>query len=291
MTQETKVLFGLAAVSVPNTALEGMAPFMHHWWRKNGDVHFSEKEAEELEAFYFCAGKSSSSGAFVATWYYADGYEFDPATGKYNLTGDIVEFTVSTSAYYINGGWSSYSSVDWALIVGHYVARATAGAPEVLYISEETKLTRLSDPGSGARYSLLCGPVLVRRGSSYLENAEYDHSIASGQHNEEDGYTYLGTPLDRAIRAIRHAGGSYIGTDTYGESNPNSLTFDFEPVLVFVFQASGGLSAILAPTIASGNNGGTVVRLEGRTVYWYSTSASGQSNVNGTEYKFVAVGI
>jgi hypothetical protein len=45
-----------------------------------------------------------------------------------------------------------------------------------------------------------------------------------------------------AIRAVVSSGtkistGSYVGTGTYGESNPNSLTFEFAPKLLFMTMA------------------------------------------------------
>ena len=45
--------------------------------------------------------------------------------------------------------------------------------------------------------------------------------------------------IDEAVsRGVKIEVGSYVGTNTYGADNPNSLTFRFKPKLVFVFGRS-----------------------------------------------------
>lgn len=54
-------------------------------------------------------------------------------------------------------------------------------------------------------------------------------------------YTEAGDWLDvwgNAIPAVKIETGSYVGTGTYGQSNPNTLTFPFEPKLVLIGIAS-----------------------------------------------------
>ena len=47
----------------------------------------------------------------------------------------------------------------------------------------------------------------------------------------------INTGLPLAGGGVRFSSGSYVGTGTFGEDNPNSLTFDFVPKIVMVFQA------------------------------------------------------
>lgn len=65
--------------------------------------------------------------------------------------------------------------------------------------------------------------------------------------------------LSPAQSPIHIETGSYTGTGTYGESNPNSLTFGFEPKLVLIYVDS-----------PSGANGyfGHGVAIQGSTVMW-----------------------
>ena len=110
--------------------------------------------------------------------------------------------------------------------------------------------------------------------------------------------------------------GSYVGTGTYGEDNPNTLTFPFEPKVVFItgeehgdWQSSGaftpfvmgcpaavvGLVSLLsggvsAPTL----DGNTVaVNWDGNSVSWNSNDSNHairQLNESGVTYYYVALG-
>lgn len=89
--------------------------------------------------------------------------------------------------------------------------------------------------------------------------------------------------------------GSYVGTGTVGGSNPNTLTFPFEPKLVILF--SGGAFAILmAPnTNTFGINTATAwaltVSWSGMSVSWYHQSnESYQFNQKSIEYNYTAIG-
>ena len=73
----------------------------------------------------------------------------------------------------------------------------------------------------------------------FLQSFDRDAYPDSG---EQDGYEYqyLGVPFENAVTAPKIATGSYTGTGTYGSSNPNSLTFEFDPKIVFVYHAISG---------------------------------------------------
>ena len=108
---------------------------------------------------------------------------------------------------------------------------------------------------------------------------------------------------------------SYIGTGTYGVSNPCSLTFSFVPDLVLILVSKRStdiypvalrsdnmpymISSILTTSygisgsgfcIGSTSNGYGKKSPDGRTIYWYSNSASSQLNHSGDEYFFVGIG-
>lgn len=104
---------------------------------------------------------------------------------------------------------------------------------------------------------------------------------------------------------VKIATGSYIATGTYGISNPNSLTFEFEPDLVILMPTISldsnyrlATIGILVPYsnsyIGSGwasvpGDGSTndklyaivMVRREGNRIDWYSNSAATQLNFTG----------
>ena len=102
--------------------------------------------------------------------------------------------------------------------------------------------------------------------------------------------------------------GSYVGTGTYGSSNPCSLTFDFMPQLFILFGKTNSnanyrnmIIAIkggtqLAFTIGSGSNpseagaSGLTFSWGSKTLNWYATSLGYQLNASGVTYNWLAAG-
>ena len=130
-------------------------------------------------------------------------------------------------------------------------------------------------------------------------NAYPDSGVVDGYE-----YEYLGVPLDRAFGGARIQTGSYIGTGTYGLSNPNSLSFDFNPAFLVVLPekiTSTGTTAGLymlggakTTSYTSGSNDSACdVTWGEKTVSWYSAagtnSAKFQHN-NVEKYFWVAIG-
>ena len=89
--------------------------------------------------------------------------------------------------------------------------------------------------------------------------------------------------------------GSYTGTGTYGSSNPNTLTFPFEPKILVVgnyWQFTAPYGCPSAPCMGSGNSvGGVNLNWSGNSVSWYSTrSDTSQLNESGKTYNYFAIG-
>ena len=104
---------------------------------------------------------------------------------------------------------------------------------------------------------------------------------------------YLGKLGDKARVQVL----SYVGTGTYGSSNPNSLTFDFMPKAIMVRDAGKGtrfLEAIYGMEFAVVRySDGSFVSMiwNKKTVSWYSNSDSyDQMNSNGAKYYAIAIG-
>lgn len=93
--------------------------------------------------------------------------------------------------------------------------------------------------------------------------------------------------------------GSYVGTGTYGQSNPCSLTFDFSPKGVWISNSSNS-SAILNPLVYGqtgaiflGTRAGIIltVNWNNNTVKYYtSDSAESQLNISGQRYYYIGIG-
>lgn len=95
----------------------------------------------------------------------------------------------------------------------------------------------------------------------------------------------------------RIATGSYVGTGTYGEANPNTLTFPFTPKVVFIdgatfFQGDDSPLHLGSHTIGYS----CVVTWGTNSVSWYSTAGSAnnpvasQGNTERQTYRWVALG-
>lgn len=101
--------------------------------------------------------------------------------------------------------------------------------------------------------------------------------------------------------------GQYTGTGTYGNNKPNSITFPFNPLLIFPpFTNDGSLTTRFGPVQSSyintsygklyafnPNSYNIYAKLSsnGKMLQWYDTSsASHQFNSSGTIYYFAAIG-
>ena len=153
----------------------------------------------------------------------------------------------------------------------------------------------------------------------------------------EGSLEYKSPTVDEALRtvgtalagSVRIASGSYTGTGTYGASNPNVLTFGFEPDAVFVFEdsyvpAEVSGSAVFPASFVAFLRGGASVRvpdmnvrpgiesdppsytpstapmyytISGCSISWYNSGGNnsglgpkGQKNVSGSKYHYIAIG-
>lgn len=109
------------------------------------------------------------------------------------------------------------------------------------------------------------------------------------------------------------ATGSYIGTGTYGQNSPNSLTFESDPVLLFITgvevesliyiavimcnaNTGIGFNAGTVDWTSSWGSGGLIVIKTGNKVDWYvaaeisaSEAPGAQMNLSGITYTYTAI--
>ncbi len=111
------------------------------------------------------------------------------------------------------------------------------------------------------------------------------------------------------IPTIKIETGSYVGTGTYGSSNPNKLTFGFEPKLVLVFAGSSLESFMIIPAFAGnpdGNGSSFIIggsnacqvypvskNVDGNSLNWWVNGITRphiQFNHSGRTYNYIAIG-
>lgn len=131
---------------------------------------------------------------------------------------------------------------------------------------------------------------------------------ANGGNADTVGNQTVSQIIQAAVnQGVRIKTGNYIGTNTYGNSNPNSLVFEFEPKFILIFPneeegnalAPSGFVLMVnnAPVPAIREDGSNVIGAgwkitwAGNSVSWYSFESSYcQCNDQGTSYVYFAIG-
>lgn len=148
--------------------------------------------------------------------------------------------------------------------------------------------------------------------AEYVRSSDRNAYPDSGIHGGY-AYEYLGIPFENTVTALKAETGSYAGTGTCGESNPNILTFEFEPKAIFMWRILSNasdlrvynalevttyISAIPADNVyyyggfdSPNQTRGQIKRsIDGKTITWYSTDPGYQHNVVGSTYYYIAIG-
>ena len=137
-------------------------------------------------------------------------------------------------------------------------------------------------------------------GNIYTEQ-EYDTKITDVLGN------LIAIPAGQIKDGVKLETGSYTGTGTYGASNPNILTFGFEPKLVSIigeYNDNGSSTATFVVPKSSKEVSGFatvgaaypgvvrfIIQSNGKTISWYSESGPGsQINSSNITYCYVAIG-
>lgn len=136
---------------------------------------------------------------------------------------------------------------------------------------------------------------------------------SSGNLHDEQEYDEAGSTTDVKGNPItigaQIATGSYVGTGTYGASNPNTLTFEFEPKFIFIAAVNSSYWGLFNTLILSseydspgyavlgGNpivNTSSMAKLDKNTntLSWYlnGSNVSLQLNSSGITYHYVSIG-
>lgn len=162
-------------------------------------------------------------------------------------------------------------------------------------------------PMSGNNY---VAPTWVNGGPPALDAAELQAMCDTVQENQggvgalQEGQTTLTEKIDSLTALVGEKAeiqwGSYLGTGTYGESNPTSITFRFIPRFVFVIPENfrSAESAYFLVRWVYGLNsivwhypdGVTSYTLDGNTLNWVSDSATSQYNEQNHKYYYIGIG-
>ena len=316
----TAALFGLTSDAVADDVLAWLGNYNLHWWSVlHGAAYsyYAEKKTVLTEDAIIIGSKTSVE--------YSKSITIDQDTGAVTLadpqtlatassTNDVASFCQALIAaapvyisaygdddeatiYYIPAG-ATYTSASWASGQPYTFAGWYNSSTKVKYI-------RLSASApEGLIASIVSTEVVnVAAGeTTYVYSADPD-AYPNGETVDGLIYTYLGIPFENAVATpVKIATGSYVGTGTYGSSNPNSLTFGFVPKFVVIMPGESGAGAsgywsYGSYAIMSNWSGGSTsnfwapATLNGTTLSWYySGRAVEQLNSSGYTYNYIVIG-
>ena len=141
----------------------------------------------------------------------------------------------------------------------------------------------------------------------YEANKQYDYLpaftlptsfIAKTSENDVSGLFNVSNNLLLKLPGVQIATGSYVGTGTYGASNPNSLSFEFNPKVVFLNSSMGGFAIFIrdsAKTYIASNAANyplseNNVSWESLGLKWWASNAEDQLNISEVKCSYIALG-
>lgn len=320
----TAALFGLGTGAVPDDVLAVLGKYKQYWWRRRtpSKTQYVEKltnvTAEDEDATISSRGTTVSVSKSIS---------FDPNTGE-NVT------MVNPESLSLE----SWNSVGTGIV---QISKITDKAPCYLKVSPVTPLIYLPAGSTTTKWFGGNGTMQVRDNSSYtvyfgrssdvpviakvvttelanIPAGDWQYLQSSNRNaypdsGTQDGYEYeyLGVPLDEAVTAPKIETGSYVGTGTYGPSNPNTLTFGFAPKLVLIFGSLGDSAQsnglFYVPVLSSiyisrayfrdgfslsDVDSAYYAKIEGNVMSWYTSQAypERQFNTITAKYSYIAIG-
>lgn len=275
----TAALYGLTNTAVPDDALNLLSRFQNGLG--NEYLWLAYKETWELsEVTVPLIGPVPPNDLIT----YYDSVNFDSASGTISGVGSHTFMP------------TSYSDSAWNQIVGKYCTFSYIenGYPVGTYFKIDTRKSNSDSQFSGKALV----PARTFREKKFVNSANQDAYPPA----TPDGYTY--TSLSQLGNKAQIATGSYVGAGTWGQSNPNTLTFDFKPSLVIIAPSNIGSAAqtsgiyiwgnALMPTLVDRRGvNNNIVNVDGNTMTWYAAGNLNDDQVQFNArrpYRYLAIG-
>ena len=237
-------------------------------------------------------------------------YYFTPGNGNNTVTtrSDAV-FSLSATELGLSQTWFNVEGSALPIVNTLKIAYLNGNAntqwtrtPNTSAVTHAILLNTSGSVGNGAcNYSAGARPCFTLP-STFSGTYYVDQN--GGIHDAQE-YTEAGDWLDvwgNAIPAVKMETGSYVGTGTYGESNPNTLTFGFEPKVLFIGEYDSAVSctacairgrrSITTRLADNGYSRDCIFTWSGQAASWYSedNNAGSQLNTSNTTYYYVGIG-
>ena len=286
--------------------------FGNHWWKRRV-VETGETIVEELKVERYEFTTKGDTNTSMGTLYYAKSYTL--TKDGYELINPV-EFNLTYT--------SGYSAEE--TFKGNYYMVGTTKGNIMYYCGTTDGSTNFNVSAtynsSTEVYIVTFKGVTTRTYQVKMYDTVGDWEFVSSPSANtyptgQSGmfyYEYLGIPFANAREGVKIETGSYVGTGTIGQSNPNTLTFDGKPIVVFVQAnsdtptANGRANTLIAAnpfkygyseytaTDSSSNDRAWLHHLfwVDNSLSWYfnSTNSSNseyQLNESGVTYKYTAI--
>ena len=294
----TAALFGMSGIAVPDDVFAYLGQYAEHWWKRRAiSGHYEESIA---------TSDTTVTLTDEDVVRYSSGISFD-SSGNITLENPKTYSTPVTDWYYLDTTLlEKYFTVDDDANVYYLAATGRTASSTSIKLTHARIVTAnyVETPGSW----------------SYVQSSDrsaYPDSGTSGGYE----YEYLGIPFDNAVTAPKIEMGSYVGTGTYGASNPSQITFGFipqvvvflayvgvvgttgvrsinslldrEPVLIMSEVPTDDFRNWMPPQASSSKDryGYTKKGTDGKSLIWYNTNSAGsQMNTSGYTYYYIAIG-
>ena len=304
----TKTMFGYGSSAIPDTIFQWLGKYNQHWWKRRAVVEHTEEVRTEKTAPTTITHASNKTT--TRTIQYADEIAFNSSNVPYLVNPISVDVS-----------WSNYNST-LNNILGKYVKNIYNNSTTVYFVPSATSFSDDFDSSEPYYETFFASTIYSITGTTVTDKGSWNYIYSSNRNAYPDSgivdnyeYKYLGIPFNNAVNAVKIETGSYMGTGTYGSSNPCSLTFDFSPILVYIVRkdisgngyvdAMAKFYSICMDETYPGNsnnsnyyyqsvsaNGGEA-KLANNTLTWYASKAVNQMNALDSryEYRYVAIGL
>lgn len=278
----TPPIIGLPASATPDDMFQALA--------KTGELHVWRKTTFSQQAGYNLGNIVSGTFWLVSG---SEQYVTYQVSASLDVSSDGIIALHSPNTVTIN--YSDSASDANSALKGKFVKRTgevSWGIPRtIVFIPNSANITKPAQiridsyqevsgypAGTTTTYPVSTNPNAYQEGSNANTTIEY-----------------LGKLGNKArVQVV-----SYVGTGTYGSSNPNSLTFDFVPKMLFVVgdYDSGSPGFLFATQQASyihypysSQSRRPIFPFWNKTVKWYYDGAESQLNLSGKVYDGIAIG-
>ena len=284
----------------PSTTPDGMFRALGN----TGELHVWRKTITSGTGTTTTYPVSTNPNAYQEGEYGKAGYTLgDVKTGTFQI-GQGATTIAANRAIIKYGASVSVTDTGTASIASESELTVTSDSSQAAVDKLKGKFFRFSQlPFSSSAFSVgkiyffPANTVFTKQSSGNWYASKYQTVTSHGKTEPEYTIEYLGKLGDKArVQVV-----SYVGTGTYGSSNPNSLTFDFVPKVIIVsgFYNTYSYGMILSPQTGTGvsllgSDRGYVYKVtcntNGKIVSWYGGSKGDQLNADGVKYVAVAIG-